>query len=175
MQSIELPKDNHMPDFARINGEVRCPACGTKVWDHIRCQWGVLPLSAYAVGDPVSWLRDAQGFTVPPYTLTDLVPNVSQWNCGDPQYENVILFDLDIYAAGGKFSCLACEAGIAAGVVVVKQGIFQELVALDDAKVDCILGASRGRADIVIVREDGTYWPRDDWFDRPIEYRPTRR
>jgi hypothetical protein len=68
--------------------------------------------------------------------------------------------------------CAACHTKIAAAIAVVRGGVFEEVRALDDAEVNRIVGASRGKADSVIVRDDGSYWPCEDWYDKTIVYRP---
>jgi len=95
-----------------------------------------------------------------------------RWNCGDPLAANVILFDIDLYPNDGLIECTGCHACIAAEVAVVCDGVFRELRALDDSQMNRILGLSRGKANIVIVRDDGSYWPREDWYDKTITYRP---
>jgi hypothetical protein len=161
-----------MPDSAFVTGNAHCPACGQHVLKGLRCQWGVLPLAEYTVGDEVGWLRDAGGAIVPPYVLVDVSPGKRRWNCGDPQASHVILFDLDIYPGNYQVECAACHTKIAAAVAVVRDGAFREIRVIDDGEVSRILGPSRGKADIVIVREDGSYWPREDWYDKTILYRP---
>jgi hypothetical protein len=161
-----------MPDAAFIAGKASCPAYGRQVLDGLRCQWGALPLAEYALGDEVRWLRDTGGSIVPPYVLIDVSPGVRRWNCGDPQVSNVNLFDLDVNPGNGPAECTASHARIAAAVAIVRRGVFREVRAIDDAEVDRILGPSRGKADIVMVREDGSHWPREDWYDKTIEYRP---
>jgi hypothetical protein len=69
-----------------------------------------------------------------------------------------------------EYQCPVCNAGFVGGVVLVRDGVFHQVLALRDGDVDRILGPYRGKADIVIVREDGTYWPREDWFDKTLEY-----
>lgn len=159
-----------MPDTALVNGRGLCPACGANVLHAVRCQWGVVPHSPYELGE-VAWLRDAGGRIIRPFGLHEVRPNEWQWNCGDPQYLNVILFDVlfDVDVLTQNCRCPDCHTGIVGGAAVVAGGCFKEILALTDADVDRILGASRGRAEIVIVRDDGTFWPREDWYDHPLE------
>ena len=124
------------------------------------------------MGDAVEWLRDSGGAIVPPYVLIDVGHGRHRWNCGDPLAANVILFDIDLYPNDGLIECTGCHACIAAEVAVVCDGVFRELRALDDSQMNRILGLSRGKANIVIVRDDGSYWPREDWYDKTITYRP---
>jgi hypothetical protein len=161
-----------MPDSAFVTGNAYCPACGQHVLKGLRCQWGALPMPEYALGSQVDWIRDAKGEIVPPYVLVEVGAHRRRWNCGDPEVSHVILFDLDIYSGNYQVECAACHTKIAAAIAVVRGGVFQEVRALDDAEVNRIVGASRGKADIVIVRDDGSYWPREDWYDKTIDYRP---
>jgi len=161
-----------MPDSACVTGEGFCPACGAPLLDYMRCQWGALPGSTYTLGEPVVWLRDATQAIIEPYTLVDVAPGIRRWNCGDPQFRNVILFDLDSYGGDRHLECAACRNSEATAVAIVRNGVFQQIRVLDDAEADRILGTSRGKANIVIVRDDESFWPREDWFDKTITYRP---
>ena len=160
-----------VPDSAYVKGEAFCPNCGALVANDIRCQWGAVPGSRYAIGDPVTWLRDDQQSIITPYTLIDVAPGVRRWNCGDPRVQHVLLFDLDSYGGDIHVRCGACQTPVAV-VAVVRNGVFQQLRALDDAEARRILGPSREKANAVIVRDDGSFWPREDWFDKTVEYRP---
>lgn len=161
-----------MPDKAHIMGDVFCPTCGEKAWDYVLGQWGVLPSSTYSLGDEVRWLRDEQGGIVPPFRLITVAPRAPRWNCGDPQFQNVILFDIVTDWTAGECQCPKCHGGFVGSVAVVCDGVFRQVLALKDGEVNRILGSSRGKANIVVVREDGTYWPREDWFDKTLEYYP---
>lgn len=132
-----------MPDSASIKGEVFCPTCGEKAWDYVHCQWGVLPLSTYSIGDEVHWLRDDHGTIVSPFTLMQVGPRVLRWNCGDPQFKNVILFDIVTDWTGNEYQCPVCNAGFFGGVVLVRDGVFHQVLALRDGDVDRILGPYR--------------------------------
>ena len=160
-----------MPDTVFVNGQGLCPVCGTKVLNGVRCQWGAVPNLQYELGDSVTWMRDAGGQVIRPFRLHHVSPDRWQWNCGDPQYLNAILFDALFDADVFTQNCMCgnCGTRIAGGAAVVAGGRFKEVWALASADVDRILGSSRGRADIVIVRGDGTFWPRDDWYDHPLE------
>ena len=82
-----------MPDTAFVSGQGLCPTCGTLVLNRVRCQWGVVPGKKYEIGDSVSWLCNEKGEIIPPFRLCQISPDKWKWNCGDPQYRNVILFE----------------------------------------------------------------------------------
>ena len=159
-----------MPDTATVKGQGLCPACGTTVLVEVRCQWGIIPGAHYNIGDPVMWLRDGNGEIVQPFVLCEVGRGTWRWNSGEPRYHNVILFDAlftsDVLTKG--YRCRNCGEKIAAGVAIVNRGLFQEIRALSNAGVDDILGKSRDKAEIVIIRDDGSYWVREDWYDHPL-------
>jgi len=160
-----------MPDTSFVKGHAECPVCGALVLEGVRCQWGELPGVKYAIGDEVKWLRGEDGQAFPSFVLHKIEDGKWRWNCGDSLYHDVILFDVlfeaDVFTQG--YRCPKCATRISAGIAVVREGRFSEIRAILDDEVTRILGASRGKADIVIIREDGTYWPREDWNDHPIE------
>jgi hypothetical protein len=128
--------------------------------------------NTYHIGDEVNWLTDRSGVIVEPFTFRSCGDRLSNWNCGDPQYRNLILFDLDIVWGDSEGLCLHCKTELAAMVAIVRQGVFHEVRALLKDDYDAILGGVRGKVDIVIIREDGSYWPREDWYDHPLKYVP---
>jgi hypothetical protein len=95
-----------------------------------------------------------------------------RWNCGDPSYRDVLLFDVlfdsDVFTKDTH--CPNCNTPIAAGMAKVCDGVFEGIYALTDSGANSLLGASRGKADIVVVRDDGSLWPREDWYDVPLDY-----
>lgn len=165
-----------MPDTARVIGEVKCPSCRTPLLNSIRCQWGAVPGIEYRLGDPVKWMRNPSGAVVQPFKLIEVSPKSWQWNYGDPRVSNVILFDEDVYTGNHRLECPACKAVIAACIASVHSGVFEKVAALESPDVDRILGGSRGKANVAVVhpagdtQPEGTFEPREDWFDHPIEY-----
>ena len=159
-----------MPDTVRVHGEIKCPTCGTPVLNSARFQWGIVPGLTREVGDSVQWLRDSGGQIAHPFRLQSVGQGRWQWNCGSPEYRNVILFDLDVFTGNHVLECPKCGTKIAALIAIVRSDKFTEIRALLAPEVHQLLGASFGKADIVIVRDDGTYWPRDDWHDHRVEY-----
>lgn len=157
-----------MPDAARIVGDIVCPACRLKILDSARFQWGAVPGASYQVGDDVVWLRDDGGAIAPSFKLYSLPQGVWRWNCGDSQLEHVIVFDEDVYTKNHILACPHCHEVAAALVAIVRNGKIDAVTALSDKEVDQILGDDRDKANIVAVNEDGSYWPRVDWYDHPI-------
>jgi len=143
------------------------------VLNGVRIQWGMVPNnSGYRLGDSVDWLRDGKGEIVPPFELREMGKRSRKWNCGEPQFQELILFDVlfDADVLTQNVRCPTCNLRIAAGIAVMNGGRFKEIRALTDEGVNSILGASRSRANIVIVRDGNTYWPREDWYDHPLKY-----
>lgn len=159
-----------MPDTSTIFAKILCPQCGVHLLNSMRCSWGEVPGQEYKVGDNVKWLYDKSGNLVKPFELRKLGPNMWRWNCGSPSFQNVFVFDEDVYAGNHRLSCPSCGAKICACVAIVRNDIFQDVLALQSLGVDQILGRSRGRANVALDNLDGTYSPREDWFDCPIEY-----
>jgi len=91
-----------------------------------------------------------------------------QWNYGDPDCKHVILFDEDVYTGHWRLECLECHIQIRAISVVVLDGVFESISALEDANIDSILGGARHRASAVIVGDDGSYLPQQEWFDHVV-------
>jgi hypothetical protein len=161
-----------VPDSLLLRGEIACPDCATPLLNSARFQWGEVPGLVYELRDPVRWLHDEHGRVVEPFTLHRTSEFGWQWNCGDTDWTNVILFDLDIYTGNHQLICQECHKPIAAISCSIRDGVFDSMDALPSADVESILGGSRVKTDIVFVRADGSYWPRDDWYDRPVRYTP---
>jgi hypothetical protein len=115
-------------------------------------------------------MRDTSGAVVQPFKLIEVSPKSWQWNYGDPQFSNVIVFDEDVYTENHRLECPACKAVIAACVAIVHAGVIEKTAALESQDVDRILGSSRGKAHVAVVQPDGGFEAREDWFDHPIEY-----
>lgn len=158
-----------MPDAARIFGNIVCPVCRVKILDSARFQWGAVPGESYQLGDDVRWLRDDLGAIAPSFKLFSLPRGVWQWNCGDSRLEHVIVFDEDVYTKNHVLECPHCHEVSAALVAIIRNGKIGAVTALSEKEIDHILGHDRDKAHIVAVREDGTYWPRVEWYDHPIE------
>jgi hypothetical protein len=125
----------------------------------------MVPGGPYELGDEVEWLTDLNGAVVPPFSYLG-----RYWNCGEPQFRNVIALDLNMWVDGYPTRCPTCGTTVAGSAAVVRDGVFREILVLTEAEHDRILGASAGKADIVIVREDGSLWPRDDWHDHTLQW-----
>jgi hypothetical protein len=159
-----------VPDILRLNGPAPCPGCGDRLVNCVRCQWGMLPGGDYEIGDGVKWLLDARGTPVPPFTLREDPRLGHRWNCGDPQFRNVIALDLNMWVDGYPTRCPKCGTEVVGSAAVVRDGVFREILVLTQAERDRILGPSVGKASIVIVRDDGSFWPRDDWDDHTVHW-----
>ncbi len=155
-----------MPDACHVLGDIRCPTCDKQMLEAVRCQWGIVPCHAhYRLGDAVRWMKDRDGLIVKSFTIREDDNGKLRWNCGGPEYSNVILLDVDLALRNTQITCPNCRTRIQEVIAVVHDGVFREVRALDEAAADRLLGTSAGKADIVIVREDGTFWPREDWFE----------
>lgn len=158
-----------MSDAVRIIGDIFCPRCHVTILNSARFQWGAVPGVTYEIGDDVIWLRDDGGAIAPSFKLYSLQRGAWQWNCGDSQVKNVIVFDEDVYTKNHILECPHCHEVSAALVAIVENGKIHAVTALLGKEVDEILGHDRDNAHIVVVQDDGTYWPRVDWYDHPIE------
>ena len=159
-----------MSDSAKIVGSILCPCCRTKILNSARFQWGAVPGTSYEIGEDIRWLRDSLGAIAPSFKLYSLQQGGWQWNCGDPQFKNVILFDEDVYTKNHILEYPKCYEVLAALVAIVENGKISAVTALLEQEVDQILGNKRDSAHIVVVRDDGAYWLREDWYDHAIEY-----
>jgi hypothetical protein len=162
-----------MPDFAYVKGNGYCPTCNTHLLNGLRVQWGGLPSPAYSIGDSVSWLLDRAGRIRPSFQLFKNIQGNHQWNCGDPQFKNVILLDGDIYGEMMKYNekeiaCPKCGLVIAAGSVTVRDGRFAEIRALSVSQLESMGFRRHTDFYIAVVRPDESLWIRDDWGDIPI-------
>jgi hypothetical protein len=160
-----------MPDTARLCGCIVCPRCGTHLLNSIRVSWGCVPGLTYQVGDRVRWLQDPAGRAVKAFELRNVAKlDLLLWNCGDPKYPDVDVFDEDVYTGNHQLVCGQCGLEIAGCVASVRDGIFQGALCLESAEVDRILGASRGCANIAVIGDAGRIIPREDWWDVSLVY-----
>jgi hypothetical protein len=115
-------------------------------------------------------LYDPSGTLIQPFKLVKVGPQSRRWNCGDPQFQNVILFDEDIYTGNHRLECSACNVSVAACIATVLAGVFEKVEALLAPEADRILGRAKGKGNIVIIEADGSYNAKEDWFDPIVEY-----
>lgn len=160
-----------MPDTVKIYAKIECPQCGIHLLNSVRCSWGAVPGLEYKLGDDVKWLRGAAGDIVGAFELQKVGKNLWRWNCGGPDTPNVDVFDEDIYTGNHHVVCHGCGAEVAACVVVVRENKFVRILAIEASDVDAILGASKGRASVAVLNDDGSFSPREDWFDCPVVYK----
>lgn len=160
-----------MPDTCYVLGDIPCPSCQEPLLEAVRCQWGVVPNHKhYRIGDAVRWMKDCDGSIIKPFTIREDENGRLAWNCGDPAYRAVVLLDIDLALRNTTVDCPRCGTRLAEVIAVVRDGIFQEVRALNETAADKLLGDSAGKLNIIIVREDGTYWPREDWWDIDLVY-----
>lgn len=159
-----------MPDTARVYARIVCPKCGAHLLNSARFVWGAVPSPEYGVGDAVQWLCDQFGNAVSPFELRKVGLQYFQWNFGGAEFSNANVFDEDLYPGNQHLSCLGCGAEIAACMALIRDGIFKDVLALESFEVARILGEASGRANVVVIDDEGRFLPREDWFDHVVPY-----
>jgi hypothetical protein len=154
-----------MPDTVRVVGTVHCPECGLPLLGSARFRWGAVPGWETDLGCESVWTRDEQDRPYLPFILVPFEERTWMWNYGDPRFRHVILLDTDLYYCQQRLDCSRCQTEIVAVGCTVKDGFYREIYGLTDARLDALLGSARDHADCVVVADDGSYWPREDWFD----------
>jgi hypothetical protein len=122
----------------------------------------------YELGDSVVWLKE-NGDVVPPFSIRAGKDNQWRWNCGTPEYRNVIVFDTFISLRADSALCCSCGRDFAAVAVVVRNGQFGSIWNLTSDDVDAVLGTPHARAEVVAICEDGSLMPKPDWFDHQLD------
>lgn len=159
-----------MPESARFFADIQCSKCGTHLLNSARFQWGVVPWPSYRAGESIRWLRDGTGNSVEPFRIGELGPTQYVWNCGLSTCRNVLLLDEDFYFGNHKLACVICESAIVAVIAKIVEGRFVSACAATAPEVSEILGMSVNKAKIVIVGDDGSLLPREDWFDHALHF-----
>ena len=131
-----------MPDLISVTGSAKCPQCGHAEPQTVWCQWGVVPGPEYELGDSVVWLYE-DGKVVAPFSIRVADGDKWQWNCGRPDYPNVMVFDARTAQGCGVTICPECGFQSEAVVVVVSDGRFFAIRSLTRSEVDHILGNPR--------------------------------
>jgi hypothetical protein len=162
----------YMPDFAILELEkVTCPNCNklTGVPDGIvKFQWGKIPHN-YRLGQKIVWLTDAEGNIRPAFNLIQkkwLFWSHFAYNCGEPRYADLFVFDSDPNFSG--FLCSECGMNIDVLVLKIEGGVIKRVLALREHDFEPVLGLTVAKTDVLIIREDGSLWPRYDWEDAPL-------
>jgi hypothetical protein len=158
-----------MPDFRHINCEVICWNCQSCIDEQVDIQWGKVPGKS-RIGDRVDWLRIG-GKVVPPFVL---VKGHHEWNCGDANEVHVIAFDNNLYAIDSlrPFGCPRCNAPISGVGVTILHNVVSSASTYSPDDLRKLLGPAAGRADVVVIREDGHAEPKTEWFDHTVRYVP---
>ena len=157
-----------MPDFCDLEATATCLQCGQQTSvpaGVIKFQWGKVPHD-YKLGDAIMWLEDKSKNIVPSYTLVKkhgLFGIRLVWNCGNPQYKNLYVFDTDPHISECQCSC--CGEKLESLAVEVRNGRIVQALGFGQSNLLDKFGTSTPSADIIIIQDDGTYWFRDDWND----------
>lgn len=131
-------------------------------------QWGAVPVRPdnridYHIGDRLRWMRSCDGAVVEPFVVCADEDGREWWNCGNPDFPNVIL--LDMYLALNYVEPVQCDTCGFRGhqvIAVVRNGIFADVCVLDEQGSNRLLGEKAGKTCAIVVREDGSYWFQED-------------
>lgn len=158
-----------MPDTIMITGIVKCSHCGGALPETTAtCQWGLVPGMEYQIGDSVAWLTE-NGAVVPSFSVRSDRNDAWKWNAGDPSVRNALLLDVPTFGSETIGSCPHCAAIHAALAVRVTDAIFTEIIFLTDNDVFRAFGNPPIKADIAVIHPDGSFEPRPDWYDHPLD------
>jgi hypothetical protein len=94
-----------MKQRADLDTDVPCPVCGKRftLGGPLDFQWGKTP---HSYRDRVVWLKNRAGEVVPPFQL---VGPDDLWNCGEPTYTDLYVFDSNPNIS--EFTCSHCDTG----------------------------------------------------------------
>jgi hypothetical protein len=157
-----------MPDFSDVETTALCLQCGEQTSvpsGVIKFQWGKVPHN-YKVNDAIVWLEDKSHNIVPSFTLVHkhgLFGISAVWNCGDPQYKNLYVFDSDPHVT--QYQCSRCNKPLEGLAVEIRNGLIVQGVGFGKSDMEQKFGTVSAPANIIIIRDDGTYWAREDWDD----------
>lgn len=156
-----------MPSFADLDVDLECPSCGCYLTNLVRFQWGKVPCR-YSIGDRIRWIKKRDGTVVAPFVL---VERASNWNCGNPTYEDLIVLDSFLYDPNIESRCRGCSMAIEGIGVSIRRGVIEDAEVLSHGRLLKMVGEERPFPDIIVVKEDGSLWPRRDWIDPPLRTR----
>lgn len=162
-----------MPEACELIADVTCPACGATTdlpGGVVRFHWGRVP-HTYRPGDAVRWLRGADGELVPPFRVIVERGRLGRrlhatYNFGDPACRSLYAFDDDPHEP--DLACGSCGTEFVGVAAQVEDGVIVRAVAFTEATARERLGAPAPPAHIVVIREDGSPWPRPEWDDPPM-------
>lgn len=158
-----------MPDTVRIVGRVPCANCDRPLLDAAVFQWGAVPGWECDLGKEAIWVRNDDNRPYFPFVVVFVDGKYPMYNIGDPRCANVVLLDEQVYSEQQALSCPDCGIRVAAVTCTVQDGIYQSMNAVDDAGLAALIETSRGKANCVVVMEDGSLMPREDWYDMPLK------
>lgn len=149
-----------MPDYARLETDVRCPRCDAPIHDEIWFQWGYCPgygsrpEGMYRLGDAIRWRARADG-TVPAWTSFEAGGS----NIGDPAVRDLVVRD----RAQEWLSqpCPSCQASLAGPAIEIRDGVILRAWLSQP-------GEFSTDADIYLLEEDGKRRPMPEWDDHPM-------
>lgn len=116
----------------------------------------------YRQGQAIQWAKSSDGGVLPPF-LYQQVKGRFEWNCGTPDYVNVIVLDSDPMTP--TVTCPGCGAPFKAIGVEILQGVIQKGLGFSVAAFAEFFGAPEEPFDIALRQENGTWAPRPDWYD----------
>lgn len=148
-----------MPDLSSLATKLSCLTCGKSFAPpegEIRFQWGAVP-ARYRIGDVVEWLTGPNGEIAPPFRSFD-----RRWNYGEPQYRNVLAFEIDPHEP--EFRCKHCTQRYEHAAVEIRDGRFVGgVLFLTSEDVVARFGASPDEFEVATRAPDGTWIARTDW------------
>jgi hypothetical protein len=135
--------------------------------DEVQFQWGEVG-AHYRIGDAIQWLMDSDG-VVPEFTVTRGLVTGERWNCGTPNYRDVIVFDEFLAERWTELShvCSRCGQTFAALAVIIRKGRIESAKWFTRGEIEELFGESVP-AVIVIIRPDGSYCPMPHWNDAEL-------
>ena len=158
-----------MPSFATVNAKLNCWNCEGQIDTAVSIQWGKVP-SHYQLGDPIEWF-EIEGVVVPPFLQ---VGCQSYWNFGDAQVTSLLVLDQYIYSSNAIEApkCLICDKPIELAAVHIEGNVVVSVNAYSKQGFNEMLGFTRAstREEIFVLRNDGRYEAREEWYDHPIKY-----
>jgi hypothetical protein len=121
----------------------------------------------YEAGHPVVWLRNDSGEVLPPFRIVsrkNALGGINEyWNCGEPQYLNLLAFDND--AQRGPIQCQGCGEPLAVAAHI-EAGKVAGAKTMTAAEARALFKRDPDDLGIALINDDGSYRYRADW-DKP--------
>jgi hypothetical protein len=165
-----------VPSYSIFHAGVSCPSCDREIsrrgGETAFC-WGSSKEHYWGEGSEIRWLRDRRGTPLPPFTWSGrrgpLRLGDPRFNFGDPAFVDLFAFDPEVSAEPPESRwCHACDEPYDHIAVVIRVGVIERVKVFTRGEVARTFGPSAPRADTVLIRDDGTPWPRPDWDDPTI-------